>query len=154
MHRGAFCQFLFRWIYYCHISKSTGKETGKTHFCALYRVLSYYYNKYIFSEYIMSFLCVTGIGLLTRSFSAFENLVKKSKGFQSKSPGSEWQILQAEKFEDCLKVSKFQNKIMKSSFNPKYEPKIVRISALHTTYRAEILTIFGSYFGRNDDFII
>ena len=30
-----FCQFLFRWIYYCHSSKSTGKETGKTHLCAL-----------------------------------------------------------------------------------------------------------------------
>ena len=44
---------------------------------------------------------------------------------------------------------------MKSSFLPKYEPKIVRISALYSVaqYRAEILTIFGSYFGRNDDFI-
>ena len=30
LHRGAFCQFLFRWIYYCHSSKSTGKETGKS----------------------------------------------------------------------------------------------------------------------------
>ena len=31
LHRGAFCQFPFRWIYYCHSSsKSTGKETGKT----------------------------------------------------------------------------------------------------------------------------
>ena len=34
-HRGAFCQFPFRWIYYCHISKSTGKEIGKTHLCGL-----------------------------------------------------------------------------------------------------------------------
>ena len=25
----------FRWIYYCHSSKSTGKETGKTHLCAV-----------------------------------------------------------------------------------------------------------------------
>ena len=49
-----------------------------------------------------------------------------------------------------LKVSKFQNKLMKLSFLPKYEPKIVRISI---QYRAEILTIFGSYFGRNHDFI-
>ena len=37
MHRGAICQFLFRWIYYCHSSKSTGKKTGKTHLCALVR---------------------------------------------------------------------------------------------------------------------
>ena len=29
LHRGTFCQFPFRWIYYCHSSKSTGKETGK-----------------------------------------------------------------------------------------------------------------------------
>ena len=33
LHRGAFCQFLFRFIHYCH--KSTGKETCKTHICAL-----------------------------------------------------------------------------------------------------------------------
>ena len=32
-HRYASCQFPFRWIYYCHSSKSTGKETNKTHFC-------------------------------------------------------------------------------------------------------------------------
>ena len=31
-----------------------------------------------------------------------------------------------------LKVSKFQNEFMKSSFLPKYEPNIVRISALGT----------------------
>jgi hypothetical protein len=36
---------------------------------------------------------------------------------------------------------------MKSSLLQKYEPKLVII------YRAEIPTIFGSYFGRNDDFI-
>ena len=36
LHRGAFYKFPFRWIYYCHSSKSTGKETGKTHLCALH----------------------------------------------------------------------------------------------------------------------
>ena len=35
LHRGAICQFLFQWIYYCHSSKSTWKKTGKTHLCAL-----------------------------------------------------------------------------------------------------------------------
>ena len=33
-HRGAFCKFPFRWIYYYGSNKSTGKETGKTHLCA------------------------------------------------------------------------------------------------------------------------
>ena len=33
-----FCQFPFGWIYYCHSSKSIGKETGKTHLCALWRL--------------------------------------------------------------------------------------------------------------------
>ena len=33
-----------------------------------------------------------------------------------------------------LKVIKFQNEFMKSSFLPKYERKIVRISALHITH--------------------
>ena len=32
-----FCKFPFRWIYYCHSSNSTGKETGKTHLCAMGR---------------------------------------------------------------------------------------------------------------------
>ena len=36
VHRGAFCQFTLRWIYYCLSSKSTGKETGKTHRCAVW----------------------------------------------------------------------------------------------------------------------
>ena len=28
LHRGAFCQSPFRWIYYCHSSKLTGKENS------------------------------------------------------------------------------------------------------------------------------
>ena len=35
VHRGAFCQFSFRWIYYYSSNKYTGKETGKTHLCAV-----------------------------------------------------------------------------------------------------------------------
>ena len=35
VHTGAFFQFPFRWIYDCHSSKSTGKESGKTHFSAV-----------------------------------------------------------------------------------------------------------------------
>ena len=35
VHRGAFCQFPFRWIYYYVSNNSTGKETGKTHLCAV-----------------------------------------------------------------------------------------------------------------------
>ena len=34
-HRGAFCQFPFRLIYYYGSNKSTGKKTGRTHLCAL-----------------------------------------------------------------------------------------------------------------------
>ena len=36
LYRGAFCQFPFRWIYYYGSNESTGKETGKTHLCALF----------------------------------------------------------------------------------------------------------------------
>jgi hypothetical protein len=35
VHRGAFCQLPFWWIYYCHSSIFTGKDTGKTHLCAV-----------------------------------------------------------------------------------------------------------------------
>ena len=31
-------QFLFRWIHYCLSSKSIGKETDKTHLCAVARI--------------------------------------------------------------------------------------------------------------------
>ena len=34
---------------------------------------------------------------------------------------------------NIVKISKFQNELMKSSFLPKYEQKIVRISALQYT---------------------
>ena len=37
MHRGAFCQFPFRWIYYYGSNKFTGKETGKTHLCVMFK---------------------------------------------------------------------------------------------------------------------
>ena len=51
-----------------------------------------------------------------------------------------------------LKVSKFQNEFMKSSFVPKYDPNIVRIFAQYVLYRSEILKKIYPYFGRNDDF--
>ena len=35
VHRGAICQFPFRCIYYSYSSKPTGKESGKTHLCAV-----------------------------------------------------------------------------------------------------------------------
>ena len=41
LHRGASCKFPFRWIYYCHSTKSTGKNTGKTHLYALCSVLKW-----------------------------------------------------------------------------------------------------------------
>ena len=48
-----------------------------------------------------------------------------------------------------VKVSKFRNEFMKSSFLPKYEQKVVRISAFATQGRSPD----NSYFGRNDCFI-
>ena len=50
-----------------------------------------------------------------------------------------------------LKVSQFQNELMMPSFLPKYEQKIVMISALCSEGRN--LDSFYAYFGRNEDFI-
>jgi hypothetical protein len=50
-----------------------------------------------------------------------------------------------------LKVSKSQNKIMNSSFFPKNEGNIARISAL--SVRVEILAVIRFFWGKNDDFI-
>ena len=35
VHKGAFSQFPFWWIYYFGSNKSTRKETGKTHLCVI-----------------------------------------------------------------------------------------------------------------------
>ena len=40
VHRGVFCKFPFRWIYYYGSNKSTEKETDKTHLCAVYSLLT------------------------------------------------------------------------------------------------------------------
>ena len=65
---------------------------------------------------------------------------------RSTQVGKNWRYI-----KQSLKVSKFQNKFMMSSFFPKNKQNIARISAL--TFRAEILAIFRSFFGKNDDFI-
>ena len=46
-----FASFSFRWIYNCHISKSTRKETGKTHICALY----YSFNRTVCQNHIHTY---------------------------------------------------------------------------------------------------
>ena len=56
MHRGAFCQFPFRWIYYYGSIKATGKETGKTYLCAMGWIFfwlkehSYFYSQSFWHE--------------------------------------------------------------------------------------------------------
>ena len=48
----------------------------------------------------------------------------------------------------------FQNEFMRSSFLPKCQPKVIRISALpFNKLMVEILVIFGCHFERNDDLI-
>ena len=78
LHRGAFCQFPFRWIYYCHSSKSTGTETGKTHICAVgclvglrsnFSLNNYFENKIpFFTQFLAKFL--------SELFNFFYNLQK------------------------------------------------------------------------------
>ena len=49
VHQDAICQFPVRWIYYCHGSESTGKKTGKTHFCAVLCTIFICFNLRYFS---------------------------------------------------------------------------------------------------------
>ena len=63
-------------------------------------------------------------------------------------------LLRLELDFSLVKVSKFQNEFVKSSVLPKMNEVskgFLPFTVPH--YRVEILTIFGSYFGRNDDFI-
>ena len=58
------------------------------------------------------------------------------------------------KLRNCLKVRKFQNEFMKSSFLPTYEPNNVRISALYCAKQQDRNPYnFWFIVGRNDDFI-
>ena len=61
LHRGAFCQFPFRWIYYCHSSKSIGMETGKTHLCALCKALFRAYSVYNSEYLVMTISCTKSL---------------------------------------------------------------------------------------------
>ena len=55
LHRGAFCQFPFRWIYYCHSSKSTGEETGKTHLCGNLCIFKHLMTRAVVSVWLWGF---------------------------------------------------------------------------------------------------
>ena len=68
LHRGAFCQFRFRWIYYYGSNKSTGEETGKTHLCALVEQALL-----MFSLVSRKFLAMRNITL----YSVFAQKIKK-----------------------------------------------------------------------------
>ena len=52
-----------------------------------------------------------------------------------------------------LKVSKFQNEFMDSSFLPKSEAKYARISVWHSTGQNFLEYVFDSYFGRSNNLI-
>ena len=53
VHRGAFCQFLFRWIYYYGSNKSAGKETGKTQICAVQWYGGLTYLKFLVATFLI-----------------------------------------------------------------------------------------------------
>ena len=54
VHRGALCKFTFWYIYYCHSSKPTGKETGKTHLCVLVFFLEFVDASFGYGFWIIS----------------------------------------------------------------------------------------------------
>ena len=66
LHRGAICEFLFRWIHYCHSSKSTGKKTYKIHVCALVIMARVWY---IFNHNSISLLYFVDMILVEFSLS-------------------------------------------------------------------------------------
>ena len=70
VHRGAFCQFLFLWIYYYGSNKFTGKKTVKTHLCAVVCFQIGIFQKGFREEYQNRFGAQGG-----RSFSFFLILI-------------------------------------------------------------------------------
>ena len=96
MHRGAFCELIFQWIYCCHSSKSTRKETGKTYLCAMLKKLDSTNEKQFFrlTQIYLASLSSKKIVCLKKSLSKCiwvrqntydPTLVKKSLCDNSKS---------------------------------------------------------------------
>ena len=52
LHRGAFCQSSFRWIYCYGSNKSTGKGTGKLHLCECMELKNVFNKKAIISSIV------------------------------------------------------------------------------------------------------
>ena len=59
LYRGAFFQCLFRWIHYCHSSKSTGKKTGKKHLCALSQEIFKISQEILWTSWFLPDLCLS-----------------------------------------------------------------------------------------------
>ena len=77
-------------------------------------------------------------------------LVRETKQNESFS----WFSVKNNEVVCLLKVNKFQNEFLRSSFLLKYVPKIVRISALYSaTLKSKNPYNFCSYLGRIDDFM-
>ena len=73
-----------------------------------------------------------GTFLLNKLFLNLTYYLKSINIFPNPNIPIFWELLSIP-LQNILKVSKFQNEFMKSSFLPKYERNIVRISALHTS---------------------
>ena len=66
LHRGAFCQFTFRWIHYYDSNKSTGLETGKLHLCGII------WMKFTVDKYLHMYTVLQKISLLPVKVMGFE----------------------------------------------------------------------------------
>ena len=77
IHRGAFCQSSFRWIYYYGNNKSTGKETSKSHLCAIVCWSKYYFDRLKIRQWVAGL----DLGHSTLFIFIFVKLKKKWKDF-------------------------------------------------------------------------
>jgi hypothetical protein len=62
LHRGAFCQFPFQWIYFYGSNKSTRKKTDKMHLCALFKFFYFFLGRLsdkVTITYNGQFICET-----------------------------------------------------------------------------------------------
>ena len=74
MHRGAFCQFPFRWIYFYGSNKFTGKETGKMHLCTMFEK---YFSRYFCVDLCFFILFFNIVFYLFFRLSLYRSLARK-----------------------------------------------------------------------------
>ena len=159
LHKDAFCQFPFRWIYYYVSNKSTGKETDKVHLCAVVRlpknaqVFRIHFQDLLgplleifFSAFVSVLICISKISssLLTAKARAQLRTVIKLGWLSSKNSTFGNSLKTYLKKLWCIILTNFFFKLKWHEFQPVNWLKFMPWQKLHIQFMdSKYLGVFG-----------